>query len=134
MNSTYLCLLFQVIIFHGNNFSSLPHNVFGDEKENVPVALHTIDLANNNIMDIPGKAFHHVPNVKKLILNNNKIRLSTNGPEHVHSRLFSNFWNLTELQLINAFEDSINEDISSALFEVFSNRYVTILIFILFSQ
>lgn len=81
----------EVLIFTGNNISTLPPNLFGD------VAtyrnLEVIDLSNNNISRIQGKAFHRIPNVKKLILNNNRWSVED------HWRLFANMESLEELHL-----------------------------------
>lgn len=110
----------QVLIFTGNHIPELPWNVFG------PIAklteLRTIDMSNNGIKDIPGKAYHHVENVELLILNHNELSISDDSH---HPRVFSNFINLLELHLTNAFEDDTDEALSNDLHDIFVNSNLT---------
>ncbi len=62
----------EVLIFNGNNINYLRNNVIGMTQEHE--LLKVIDLSNNNITEISGKAFHKVRNVEKLILNHNDLR------------------------------------------------------------
>lgn len=86
----------EVLIFTGNNIKSLPPNLFGNSHDYLN--LTDIDLSNNSIQAIEGKAFHHVPNVKRLILNNNRWKVDN------HTRLFANMEYLEELYLNAAFD------------------------------
>ena len=52
----------QVLLFNGNNIPYLDWNVFGVWDDHVD--LKVIDLSNNQIEDIDGKAFHKVKNGK----------------------------------------------------------------------
>lgn len=93
----------EVLIFTGNQFDTLPWNVLGiwDEHEKLEV----VDLTNNRIKEILGKAFHKVKNVKRLILNHNDLFIVS---AMSHPRIFSNFENLEELHLTNAFTEQID--------------------------
>jgi len=93
----------EVLIFNGNDISYLPNNVLGIVQEHE--LLKVIDLSNNNISEISGKAFHKVRNVEILILNHNDLRISG---EESHPRLLTNFNNLKELYLTNAFTEVID--------------------------
>jgi len=92
----------EVLIFNGNHIPTLPWNVFGIWKdyENLTV----VDLSNNGIKEIPGKTFHKVSNVKRLILDHNDLYIVSSLS---HPRVFSNFVNLKELHLTNAFTEQI---------------------------
>lgn len=93
----------EIVIFTGNHFPTLPWNIFGiwnDFKQ-----LEVIDLTNNGINEIQGKSFHKVGNVKRLILNHNDLYIVS--AMH-HPRVFSNFENLEELHLTNAFTEQID--------------------------
>ena len=46
----------EVLIFNGNNINYLRNNVIGMVQEHE--LLKVIDLSNNNISEISGKAFH----------------------------------------------------------------------------
>ena len=52
----------QVLLFNGNKIPYLDWNVFGVWDDHVD--LKVIDLSNNQIEDIDGKAFHKVKNGK----------------------------------------------------------------------
>ena len=107
-----------MLIFTGNNIENLPWNVFGT-LDALP-RLEVIDMSNNRIKEIRGKAYHHVKNVKRLILDFNELSLD---PVRSHPRLFSNFISLEELHLTDAFEDSPNpRDMASTLHDIFVNR------------
>merc|ERR1711936_398261 len=67
--------------------------------------LKVIDFSNNRIQEISGKAFHKVSNVEKLILDHNDLSIS--GDEN-HPRMFTNFLNLQEVHLTNAFTENID--------------------------
>ncbi|XP_071451229.1 trophoblast glycoprotein isoform X2 [Hetaerina americana] len=111
---THLPQATQVLIFTGNLLPELMWNILGDPADgngwnNGPRLLRVMDLSNNEIRDIPGKAFHHVSSVERLILNHNNIVLSKHKN---HPRVFSNFINLKELHLTDAFADpgDLDED------------------------
>jgi len=93
----------EVLIFNGNRFQTLPWNVLGiwDDHEKLEV----IDLTNNGIKEIQGKSFHKVSQVKRLILNHNDLYIVSTMN---HPRVFSNFINLEELHLTNAFTEQID--------------------------
>lgn len=93
----------EVLIFNGNNINFLHNNVIGMTQEHE--LLKVIDLSNNNISEISGKAFHKVRNVEILILNHNDLRISG---EESHPRVLTNFYNLKELHLTNAFTEVID--------------------------
>ena len=93
----------EVLIMTGNRFETLPWNVLGVwENHN---KLEVIDLSNNAIKEIQGKSFHKVTNVKRLILNHNDLYVVSTMK---HPRVFSNFVNLEELHLTNAFTEQID--------------------------
>lgn len=93
----------QVLVFTGNHLDTLPWNLFGifDEKVNLEV----LDLTNNRIKEIQGKSFHKVTTVKRLILDHNDLYIVS--ALH-HQRIFSNFENIEELHLTNAFTEQID--------------------------
>merc|ERR1719309_1767775 len=93
----------EVLIFTGNKFNRLPWNLLGiwDDHEKLEV----IDLTNNQIQEIQGKTFHKVNNVKRLILDHNDLYIVSTMS---HPRVFSNFENLVELHLTNAFTEQID--------------------------
>lgn len=110
----------QVLIFTGNNIPTLPWNLFGD-LNNLSM-LKTIDMSNNGIREIKGKSYHHVPNVQRLILNHNNITISnTDDQNYHHPRVFSNFINLMELHLTNAFADNTDTALADDLHDIFVN-------------
>ncbi|XP_033219388.1 uncharacterized protein LOC117174403 [Belonocnema kinseyi] len=114
----------QVLIFTGNYLDSLPSNIFGT-LDAFP-DLQVIDMSNNHIKEIRGKSYHHVKNVRRLILDFNQISLD---PTRSHPRLFSNFISLEELHLTDAFEDSPNpRDMAATLHDIFVNSDLTKLI------
>lgn len=77
-------------------------------------------MSNNHIKIIKGQSYHHVKNVRRLILDFNDISLE---PARSHPRIFSNFISLEELHLTDAFEDSPNpKDLASTLHDIFVNR------------
>lgn len=90
----------QILIFTGNNLAELPQNLFGNDGQKQYVDLKVINLSNNKISAIHGKTFHNVRNVTKLILDHNELLITG---QHFHSRIFSNFGNLEELHLRDAF-------------------------------
>lgn len=63
-------------------------------------------MSNNKIQEITGKAFHKVSNVKRLVLNHNDLLIT--GKQHHHKRILTNFYNLEELHLTNAFTELID--------------------------
>lgn len=93
----------EVLIFTGNKFNRLPWNLLGiwDDHEKLEV----IDLTNNQIQEIQGKTFHKVNNVKRLILDHNDLYIVSTMN---HPRIFSNFNNLRELHLTNAFTEQVD--------------------------
>ena len=96
---------------------NLEWNVFGKE-EKFPNLIY-IDLSNNGIQVIRGKSFHHVRNVRTLILDFNKLSIKE---EETHPRIFSNFESLAELHLSDAFEDGFDKELDIVLDEIFENR------------
>lgn len=117
----------EVLIFTGNIISELPWNVFGTELNSLKI----IDMSNNHIRSIRGKTFHHVPNVQRLILNHNNLSINRFGDDQAvnyhHPRVFSNFLNLMELHMTNAFSDNSSE-LSEDLHDIFVNSNLTKLI------
>ncbi|XP_046398348.1 trophoblast glycoprotein [Ischnura elegans] len=93
----------EILIFTGNSLTELMWNILGEPEDGAGAPLlRVMDLSNNKIRNIPGKAFHRVASVERLILNHNNIVLSKHKN---HPRVFSNFVNLKELHLTNAFAD-----------------------------
>ena len=111
----------EVLIFNGNNVEYLPNNVLGITQEHE--LLKVIDLSNNNISEISGKAFHKVRNVEILILNHNDLRISG---EESHPRILTNFLNLKELYLTNAFTEVIDSKYYLKDLQVSKNLVITI--------
>lgn len=118
----------EVLIFTGNRLNTLPWNIFG--RDNDYPKLRIIDLSNNHIHEIHGKTFHHVQNVERLILNHNNISISPSEDEanYLHPRIFSNFFNLRELHLTNAFADNTSSALSKDLHLIFDRSNLTQLI------
>lgn len=110
----------QVLIFTGNYLEELPWNVFGT-LDRLPY-LRVIDMSNNKIREIKGKAYHHVQRVERLILDFNELSLDP------HPRVFSNFVSLLELHLTDAFEDGPPRDLAETLHDIFVNSNLTQLI------
>ncbi|CAH0553056.1 unnamed protein product [Brassicogethes aeneus] len=114
----------NMLIFTGNHIPTLPMNVFGTALD--LSALKIIDMSNNGITDVKGKAFHHVENVERLILNHNNISISSNlDINYHHPRVFSNFVNLEELHLTNAFADNTDAALADDLHDIFVNSNLT---------
>lgn len=114
----------QVLIFSGNNIPELPWNVFGTL--NNYGSLRVVDMSNNKIREIRGKSYHRVGNVQRLILNHNDLTISsTDGSNHHHPRVFSNFENLMELHLTDAFADNTPDDLAADLHDIFVNSNLT---------
>lgn len=115
----------EVLIFTGNHITELPWNVFGSyvNLSNLKV----IDMSNNGIRDIKGKSYHHVPNVQRLILNHNNLSISSDADDgnYHHPRVFSNFINLQELHLTNAFQDNTDAKLANDLHDIFVNSNLT---------
>ncbi|XP_023012766.2 trophoblast glycoprotein [Leptinotarsa decemlineata] len=108
----------EMVIFTGNHVSTINSNVFGEYKN--MTKLRIIDMSNNGITDIKGKAFHHVTGVTRLILNHNNISISEEYDKNYHHpRVFSNFVNLQELHLTNAFADNTDADLADDLHDIF---------------
>lgn len=87
-------------------------------------------MSNNKIKEILGKTYHRVSNVERLILNHNEISISAgsdSSENHHHPRIFSNFENLRELHLTNAFADK-SENLAADLHDIFVNSNLTKLI------
>ena len=93
----------EVLIVQGNRFRRLQWNIFGIWENRTK--LEVIDLTNNQIQEIQGKTFHKVSNVKRLILNHNDLYIVSTLN---HPRIFSNFVNLEELHLTNAFTEQVD--------------------------
>lgn len=116
----------QVLIFTGNNITELPWNIFGEF--NNLTNLSIIDMSNNNIKEIKGKSYHHVPNVQRLILNHNNLTISDDDDDHFHHpRVFSNFINLLELHLTDAFADNTDTALANDLHDIFVNSNLSLL-------
>lgn len=116
----------EVLIWTGNYVPELPWNVFGAINDLVNLTI--VDMSNNHIREIRGKSYHHVPNVKRLILNHNNLSISSNDDDdvnHHHPRVFSNFINLMELHLTNAFSDNTSDELSEDLHDIFMNSNLT---------
>jgi hypothetical protein len=116
----------EVVIFSGNYLPELGWNVFG--AINDVVNLTIVDMSNNHIREIRGKSYHHVQNVRRLILNHNNLSISRDDDDNVnhhHPRVFSNFVNLMELHLTNAFADNTSEELSENLHDIFVNSNLT---------
>lgn len=77
-------------------------------------------MSNNKIQEISGKAYHHVKNVQRLILDFNELSIQSQSD---HPRVFSNFESLLELHLTDAFEDGPARDLAETLHNIFVNRY-----------
>lgn len=124
----YLPSEVEVLIFSGNILNTLPWNIFG--KDNDYPRLRVIDMTNNHIHEIHGKTFHHVSTVERLILNHNNLSISPNDDElnYLHPRIFSNFENLKELHLTNAFADYASPSLSKDLHLIFDRSNLTKLI------
>lgn len=118
----------ESLIFTGNNIPTLPWNVFGDQDQ-TPL-LKEVDMSNNAIKEIRGKAYHHVASVELLILDHNELSLSSKTGEevHRHSRMFSNFINLRALHLTNAFKDNSPANLANDLHDIFINSNLSVLI------
>lgn len=131
----------QVLIFTGNRIDELPPNVFGSIND-YP-RLSVIDMSNNHIREIRGKAYHHVASVELLILNHNNLTIASNDDEdddddggdggsddfnYHHPRVFSNFFNLQSLHLTNAFADNTSAALSRDLHDIFVNSNLTKLV------
>lgn len=121
----YMPINTEVLIFTGNYILELPWNVFGSI--NNYSHLNVIDMSNNHILNIRGKSYHHVQNVQRLILNHNNLSISRDEGEfnHHHARVFSNFINLKELHLTNAFMENTSEKLSEDLHDIFVNSNLT---------
>lgn len=115
----------EVLIWTGNYVPELPWNVFG--AINLLTNLTIVDMSNNHIREIRGKSYHHVQYVKRLILNHNNLSISRDDDEfnHHHPRVFSNFINLMELHLTNAFSDNTSAQLSDDLHDIFMNSNLT---------
>lgn len=114
----------ESLVFVGNDIPKLPWNIFGDL--NNLTSLKSIDMSNNKIQEIKGKAYHHVPNVETLILNHNKLTISdTDDDNYHHPRVFSNFINLQQLHLTDAFADNTDAALADDLHDIFVNSNLT---------
>lgn len=114
----------EVLIWTGNVVPELPWNVLGSFNDLVNLTI--VDMSNNHIREIRGKSYHHVPNVKRLILNHNNLSISADDEvNHHHPRVFSNFINLMELHLTNAFSDNTSAQLSEDLHDIFMNSNLT---------
>lgn len=111
----------KMLIFTGNHIPVLPLNIFGNVS-----GLSVIDMSNNGIRDIKGRTFHHVSSVERLILNHNNISISDDADGNFHHpRVFSNFENLEELHLTNAFADNTDTALANDLHDIFVNSNLT---------
>lgn len=115
----------EVLLWTGNYVPELPWNVFGAINDLANLTI--VDMSNNHIREIRGKSYHHVPNVKRLILNHNNLSISSDDDDenHHHPRVFSNFVNLMELHLTNAFSDNTSAELSEDLHDIFMNSNLT---------
>ncbi|XP_062562187.1 phospholipase A2 inhibitor [Armigeres subalbatus] len=125
----YIPLQTEVVIFTGNYIQELPWNVFGTLNDRLNLTI--VDMSNNHIHEIRGKTYHHVPNVRRLILNHNNLSISRYDDEafnYHHPRVFSNFVNLMELHLTNAFADNTSAELSADLHDIFVSSNLTKLV------
>lgn len=114
----------NMLIFTGNHLNVLPINIFGDDP--YLSELEVIDMSNNGIREIKGKTFHHVTNVERLILNHNNISIAEEDDRNFHHpRVFSNFINLQQLHLTNAFADNSAAELADDLHDIFVNSNLT---------
>lgn len=127
----------QVLLFTGNRIGELPPNVFGSINDYPHLTV--IDMSNNHIREIRGKAYHHVASVELLILNHNNLTIASDADaddaaaaapalddfNHHHPRVFSNFFNLRSLHLTNAFADNTSAALSRDLHDIFVNSNLT---------
>ncbi|XP_057335574.1 phospholipase A2 inhibitor [Microplitis mediator] len=113
----------QVLIFTGNTLRKLEWNIFGT-LDRIP-SLQVIDMSNNKITEISGKAYHHVKNVQRLYLDFNELSLDSQSN---HPRVFSNFISLLELHLTDAFEDGNPKNLAETLHDIFFNSHLNQLI------
>ncbi|XP_050306117.1 trophoblast glycoprotein [Anthonomus grandis grandis] len=112
------------LIFTGNYLNVLPVNIFGEDAD--LSELEVIDMSNNAIREIKGKTFHHVNKVRRLILNHNNISIAEEYDKNFHHpRVFSNFENLQELHLTNAFADNTDAELADDLHDIFVNSNLT---------
>ncbi|XP_074603063.1 trophoblast glycoprotein-like [Brevipalpus obovatus] len=116
----------EALIFTGNFIHELPPNIFGipDKSKEKHEALKQVNMSHNYIRKVHGKSFHEVSSVVMLDLSNNQILIT--GDEY-HPRFFTNFGNLEELYLDNAFgdidrSDNFMEDLMSMIVEAKPNR------------
>ena len=121
----------EIVIFTGNYIPDLPWNVFGAINDLVNLTI--VDMSNNHIRNIRGKSYHHVSNVKRLILNHNNLSISRfvdddDDNNYYHPRVFSNFINLMELHMTNAFADNTSAELSENLHDIFVSSNLTKLV------
>ncbi|XP_053396477.1 trophoblast glycoprotein-like [Mercenaria mercenaria] len=93
------------ITITGCNLKELPQNTFGTCRRATSLLLRmlkTVDLSNNNIMEIHGKSFHCVPNLETLILSNNTWEIYR-GPSK--TGYFTSISSLKHLDLTNTFKE-----------------------------
>ena len=91
----------KTIKFTGNQISHLPPNLLGNIPHVSLWNMETLDLSNNGIEYISGKAFHVIPDLKMLILDDNEWKVSEKVP-----RIFYSFMSLKKLSLNFAFSTS----------------------------
>ena len=91
----------EKIVFTGNNIYHLYPHVLGNLKHRSLWDLKILNLSNNNIKEISGKAFHSAPELKTLILDDNEWQVSDKTP-----RIFYSFMELRSLSLNFAFSTS----------------------------
>ena len=91
----------EKIVFTGNNIYHLYPHVLGNLKHRSLWDLKILNLSNNNIKEISGKAFHSAPELKTLILDDNEWQVSDKTP-----RIFYSFMELKILSLNFAFSTS----------------------------
>lgn len=91
----------EILLFTGNNLTSLPNYLLGNDPTHQHEKLRTIDLSSNNIYFIHANTFLNVRNVTKLVLDNNSLIITS----YLYSlRWLSNFENLEQLSLRNTFD------------------------------
>lgn len=109
----------ESVVFSGNNMPELYTNIFGNGSQPASCRhmdkLTNLDLSRNNIAVIHGKAFHCMPNLEILILDDNKWKVGK------HTRVFSSLISLKTLRLKNSFDGSLAH---TGLKDTFNNSFV----------
>ena len=95
------------IVFSGNNIPVLNPNIMGKGANSAcrkMLQLTALDLSRNNIRTIHGKAFHCMPQLEVLLMDNNVWRVE----DPTYTRTFSSLPRLKTLSLKNALAPGYN--------------------------